>query len=103
MFLIINIIYFPIRVYGYVISYEEDSCISFPLRYFLLEGNKKCGECYPGYYWNGKESTEILTDNCLSVTDDETLYSECTINSKVNSDETQCELITIKKNEHEKK
>ena len=83
---------------GYAVSFEEDKCIPFSLCYYLLEGNKKCGDCYPGYYWNGNECTKIQIDNCLSLDDDGTLCNECSINYKLNSDGTQCELITIKKN-----
>ena len=83
---------------GYAISYGRDSCISFPLCYYLLEGNKNCGECYPGYYWNGKECTRISIDNWKSLDYDGTHCEACTINYKLNSEATQCELITIKKN-----
>ena len=83
---------------GYAVSYDEDSCIPFSFCYYLLEGDKKCGQCYEGYYFDGKECTKISIDNCLRSDDDGTHCKECTINYKINSDGTQCELIANKKN-----
>ena len=78
---------------GYAVSYEGNKCIPFSYCNYLDEGNKKCDECYQGYYFNGKECTKISIDNCLISNDDGDKCTYCALYSKINEDGSRCQLI----------
>ena len=78
---------------GYAVSHEGNKCIPFPYCSSLLEGNTKCNDCYPGYYFNEKECTKISIDNCLILNDAGDKCSVCSDYSKINGDGSECQLL----------